>query len=285
MIGAADCFHGREMFAVSSPVASENDYAFAGVIARTPEPVALMVADRFGQAVLLAKEIDRAGLAITVGEDCRLRALLGGKRVVNPADFARHFLPAEFIGEMLRQRSGGLVLRFWRLEPERLLVTNVILRRQNRDRERCQKAGNKNDRDEINWTAPSRALPGEILKRHGSRGEQHRIRGRQIIIFPFQANEGDEKQRVNPAEDAKTLSLFAETKPGEGARPKWKQNQVHQHRLISNERDRAANDIAMSAADVVHQFEKRKVVAEQPDQVRKKNQERTKRADPDPAGH
>src|SRR5205085_6780812 len=172
MIGAADCFHGREMFAVSSPVASENDHAFAGVIARTPKPIALMVADRFGQAVPLAKEIDRAGLAITISEDRDLRALVGRKRVVNPADFARHFLPAEFIREMLRQRSGRLVLRFRRLEPESFLVTNVILRRQNRDRERRQKAGNDYDRDEINWTAPSRSLPGEVLKRHGSRGEQ-----------------------------------------------------------------------------------------------------------------
>src|SRR5438105_2994998 len=128
MIGAADGFHAREMFAVSSPVAAENDHAFAGVIARTPKPIALMVADRFGQAVLLAKEIDRAGLAITISEDRRLRALLRRKRVVNPADFARHFLPAEFIREMLRQRSGRLVLRFRRLEPERFLITNVILR-------------------------------------------------------------------------------------------------------------------------------------------------------------
>src|SRR5438270_12957500 len=155
MIGAADCFHGREMFAVASPVASENNHAFAGIIARTPKPIALMVADRFGQAVLLAKKIDRAGLAITISEDRRLRALLRRKRVVNPAELARHFLPAEFIGEMLRQWSGRLVLRFRRLKPERFLITNVILRRQNRDRKRRQKAGNENDRDEINWTAPS----------------------------------------------------------------------------------------------------------------------------------
>src|SRR5437764_2944780 len=160
MIGTTDCFHGREMFAISSPVASENDHAFAGVIARTPKPIALMVADRFGQAVLLAKEIDRAGLAVTISEDRSFRALLGREHVIHRADFARHFLPAEFIREMLRQRSGRLVLRFWRLEPERFLVTNVILRRQNRDRERRQKTGNENGRDEINWKAPPpRSLP------------------------------------------------------------------------------------------------------------------------------
>src|SRR5438105_14988224 len=129
MIGAADCFHGREMFAVSSPVASENDHAFAGVIARTPKPIALMVADRFGQAVLLAKEIDRAGLAITVGEDRGLRALVGRKRVVDAPNFARHFLPAEFIGEMLRQGTSRLVLGLQRLETERLLIGDVALRR------------------------------------------------------------------------------------------------------------------------------------------------------------
>src|SRR6266446_99242 len=103
MIGVPDDFHAAEMLAIAGAVAAKHDHALAGVIARAPKPVALMIANRFRQPVLRAEEIDRASLAVTVREDCSPRALLGRKRVVNAADFARHFLPAEFIGEMLRQ--------------------------------------------------------------------------------------------------------------------------------------------------------------------------------------
>src|SRR5947208_14438349 len=99
MSGAADCFHAREMFAVPGAVTAQNDDAFARVTAWAPEPVALMVADRFRQSVFLAEEIDRAGLTVTIREDRRPRALLRRKRVINASDLAGHFLPAEFVGE------------------------------------------------------------------------------------------------------------------------------------------------------------------------------------------
>ena len=38
----------------------------------------------------------------------------------------------------------------------------------------------------------------------------------------------------------------------------------------------------MSAANIVHQFEERKIVARHPDEVRQKNQERAESAEPDP---
>src|SRR5437764_5539371 len=38
----------------------------------------------------------------------------------------------------------------------------------------------------------------------------------------------------------------------------------------------------MAAANVVHQFEERKIVADEPDQVRQENQERAKGAEPEP---
>src|SRR5438876_76459 len=103
MIGLADGFHAGETFAVAGAVAAENDDAFAGVIARTPKPIVLVIADRLRQPIFPAEEIDRARLAVTVGEDRRLRALFRRKRVINSDDFPRHFLPAELIGEMLRQ--------------------------------------------------------------------------------------------------------------------------------------------------------------------------------------
>src|SRR5438067_3458161 len=129
MIGLADGFHAGETFAVTSAIAAENDDAFAGVVTRAPKPIVLVIANRLRQPVFLAEEIDRAGLAVIVRKDRGLRALLGRKRVVNPSNFARHFFPAEFIGEMLRQRTGRLILSLQGLEPERGLVTDIILRR------------------------------------------------------------------------------------------------------------------------------------------------------------
>src|SRR3954447_5620200 len=128
MIRSPDWFHRLKMFAVTGTVAAEDDHAFAGIIARTPKPVALVIADRFRQTVLLPEKIDRARLAVIIREDRGLRALFGWKRVVNFADFPHHFLPAEFVGKMLRQRTGRLILGFQRRDPERLLIRDVILR-------------------------------------------------------------------------------------------------------------------------------------------------------------
>src|ERR1700754_1551725 len=112
MIGPPLRLDAGEVLAIPFPVAPENDHAFPGVIARTPKPVVLMTADHFRQSVFRAEKIDRAGLAVTVGEDRRLGALLGRKRVVNLAHFPRHLLPAEFVREMLGQGTVRLVLRF-----------------------------------------------------------------------------------------------------------------------------------------------------------------------------
>src|SRR5437868_834722 len=132
MIGAACHLHASKVFAVACAVAAEDDDALAGVIARSPKPIALMIADRFRKSVLLPEEIDRAGLAVTICENRRDRALLRRKFVVNSPDFAGHVFPAELIGEMLRQRAGRLVLGFQRREADCFLVSDVSLDRKDR---------------------------------------------------------------------------------------------------------------------------------------------------------
>ena len=72
----------------------------------------------------------------------------------------------------------------------------------------------------------------------------------------------------------------SEKEPDQTAQPKRKQNRIHDLGLIENERDWTTHHIAMRLPDVVHQFEKRKVVANQPDQIGQKNQERDGGADP-----
>ena len=73
MFRAPDRFDAAKMFAVACSVAAENDHDAAIVIARTPEPVALMIANRFRQTEPRPKEIDRARLTVAVRENCRPR--------------------------------------------------------------------------------------------------------------------------------------------------------------------------------------------------------------------
>src|SRR5437667_1898194 len=49
MFDVASRFDALEMFAVAGAVAAENDHDAAVVIARAPNPVGLMIADRFRQ--------------------------------------------------------------------------------------------------------------------------------------------------------------------------------------------------------------------------------------------
>src|SRR5947207_1247605 len=110
VIGAADCLNTGKVFAITAPVAAKDDYAFSGVFSRAPIPIVLMIADRLRESVFLSEKIDRSRLSITVGKNGGYGALLGRELIVNSAGFFRHFLPPEFIGEILWQRSCGLIL-------------------------------------------------------------------------------------------------------------------------------------------------------------------------------
>src|ERR1700736_777543 len=79
MFGPARHFHAREMFPVAGPVAAEHDHVPAIVIPRAPQPIALMIADRFRQTKARAEEIDRTSLAVTVGKDRGLGARIRRK--------------------------------------------------------------------------------------------------------------------------------------------------------------------------------------------------------------
>src|ERR1700730_1271329 len=69
MLGAPNNFHAREMFAIASAVTAQDNDSAAVIIARPPQPVALMIANRLGQTQARSEKIDRAGLAVTIGED------------------------------------------------------------------------------------------------------------------------------------------------------------------------------------------------------------------------
>ena len=68
MIGAADGFDSFEVLAVALAIAAQNDHSCAGVVARAPVPVILVIADGFGQSILCTEEIYRSCLPVTVAK-------------------------------------------------------------------------------------------------------------------------------------------------------------------------------------------------------------------------
>src|SRR5712691_1152452 len=57
-------------------VVVENNHAIARIFSRTPEEIGLMATQSGRQAIASAKEIDGAGLAVILGEDAAVAALL-----------------------------------------------------------------------------------------------------------------------------------------------------------------------------------------------------------------
>src|ERR1035441_9532028 len=62
-------FDGGEVPPVAVAVAAQYDDNVAGVTARTPQPVAVVVADCPGKPVLRSKEVHRRGLTPAIRED------------------------------------------------------------------------------------------------------------------------------------------------------------------------------------------------------------------------
>src|SRR5881398_1920923 len=106
MFRATCRFDAAEIFAVAAAV----------VIARTPEPKALMIGNRFWQAESRPEEIDRARLTVTVRENCRPRLFFRRERFINSRGFPRHCFPTELVRKILRQRTGRLILGFRRFK-------------------------------------------------------------------------------------------------------------------------------------------------------------------------
>src|SRR5262245_38243414 len=83
----------------------QYDHALAGVALRRPEKIALVCADRrtLRNTVPGTEEIDGARLSVVLAEDCSAGAHFRRQAVVSARNGGCHFLPAELIGEKLRQ--------------------------------------------------------------------------------------------------------------------------------------------------------------------------------------
>ena len=79
MFGMTCDFDALKMFAIAGPIATENDYDASIIIPRAPQPVALMIANRFRQTKPRTEEIDRARFTVIVRENRGVFLFLGRK--------------------------------------------------------------------------------------------------------------------------------------------------------------------------------------------------------------
>src|SRR6266566_3758180 len=127
----AQIFYESELLAFTVSSLIEHQHNFAGITAWTPQKIILMARNRLGQIELSAKEINRAGLAVVLAEDGSAFPVFRAQMMIDVRDRGDHFLPAELIGENLRQRSGMRCLGARRLDMNRLHVRDQFLRRKN----------------------------------------------------------------------------------------------------------------------------------------------------------
>src|SRR6266498_4700136 len=105
VIHAGDLLHIREARLEIRLPSGHDDHALTGVSTRPPEEVALMPADGRWQAVSRAEQVDGPGLPVVLAEDGGLGANFLRKVVEDLGNGAGHLLPAELVGEDLRQRT------------------------------------------------------------------------------------------------------------------------------------------------------------------------------------
>src|SRR5579864_834179 len=127
---------------------SHDDHTFAGVPTRPPEEVVLMRADGGRQAVFRTEQVDGSGLAVILAEDRGFRSDLRREVVIDARDGRRHLLPAKLVGKELRQRAEPVSFDRGRREMQRPGIPDVRLGRQNRNRNRREERGG---RDQQNW--------------------------------------------------------------------------------------------------------------------------------------
>src|SRR5215470_6907278 len=84
VVHARDLPHARKQLLEALLAIIHDDHTFARVIARSPEEIALVTADRPRPSTFRPEKIDRAGLGVVLDKDRRLTSNIRRQTVVNP---------------------------------------------------------------------------------------------------------------------------------------------------------------------------------------------------------
>ncbi len=285
-------FDGGEFLArVFFGRALEND-DLTGVVARPPEKIILMAADRFGQVVTRTEKVDGGGLAVVVAENGGFGLVGGRKRMIDASDGGNLLLPRKFVGVILREHGANeAALGRLRLQQRMRLVTHETVEREHgkNERQRDRNANGKpHEANRLEGDAPfcllhvcllfiCLALVGarqQMLCGDRARCEQNRVSRSGVIIFSVRNQEKREDNHERPAEIAIRFRGAGEKIKEQAAKPERKAERIHHHDLLGQVRAGRVGDVLSGDSNVVHQFEERPVVLDIPNQVGKEDQER-----------
>ncbi len=85
-------------------IAPDDDEG-AAVRSGSPQPVVVVRRDHWRKRIFIAKQLERACLAVVEDERTRGWLLLVGKRLIDRRHLARKIFPAEHVSEVLRKRA------------------------------------------------------------------------------------------------------------------------------------------------------------------------------------
>ena len=227
--------------------------------------------------------VDRARLAVVLAEHARPGALLRRQGTVDAGGLLRHLLPAEPVGEKLRQRPHPMGLDGRRRHAERPRVAHVGFRGQKRERHRREDESADHEDRRVCRSDPCEAPRKNAFRGDAARGEQHRIGRGQVVDAAVHRQERSQDDEVDDAERAVALAVASEEEPRETADPERGGERVQHEHLLPEKRERRELDVAPVLPDRLLQLEEREAFPDVPDEVGQEHEEGRGRSDPDPA--
>src|SRR3954464_12381949 len=193
-------------FHKSSAVLQEN-YDFAAISHRPPHEVRLMPADCLWKPIRRTEQVNRSSLSIVSGKNSGLATLLERKAVINVRHLRHQLRPPKLIAPLLRKRAVVIYFRLLRNHMQRLLVSNVLLRRKQRKRQRSRNRPGHNDRcnqRDLRPRSPLRKCRSvqPALDRQSAPCKEHGIRRRKVVILSMKNNECNQQRQIRPADEA-----------------------------------------------------------------------------------
>src|ERR1700676_2440301 len=182
----------------------EDDHAVARVALRSPKEPRLMAAERAGQAIAPAKEVDGAGLTVVLRENATVFAICWRNAVPGYGSFGDDFLPSELIRIPLGQSSAGVaVFHHGQLKGKRFCVGEEGIGGKNRNDDRDKMGSACKQKNDDHGLEPS-AVRSEIFgagrlaavdggfDHDCPCSQQHRIHGRKVVVLSVKNKEYDE---------------------------------------------------------------------------------------------
>src|SRR5208282_2901122 len=242
----------------------DHDQVLVNLWRRTPVPMGLMAGIGARQAELGTKQIDRAGFSVVAGPDAGPGALLSRQRVVDAGDLTHQLGPSELVGNRLRQQRLVVHLGLVEFEAESVLVSEKTLRRQKPGHQRDGGKRGEKDYSDNRHPSPGSTVCEPPFEHDSAARQDHRIDREHIVVLgvrDFHQYEEDREDQANHAPAA------VAQEPHQARQPDREQNIADIEDLLLYKCKWTEHHVLARAADVVEILNRRKVMADLPDDV------------------